>query len=163
MFNIEYLFCYNDAYMQRIGVSVLKDLYMLWKPVFPYLTRYIKEIYKKHGGEIIEVGPFCGSIFSLKTEGIGNRHTIATFPSGMGRFYRQEALTSGFDEEFMIVESDDSFSCFRDEGFDLIIFRGALFFPDLFNVDYMNIYRMLKTGGIGIIGGGFGKYTPRKK
>jgi hypothetical protein len=47
-----------------------------------------------------------------------------------------------------------------DDSVDLAIFRGALFFPSLFRVDFEAIYRVLRTGGIAFVGGGFGKHTP---
>ena len=35
-----------------------------------------------------------------------------------------------------------------------------MFFPSLFRTDLSVIYRVLKPGGVGFVGGGFGKYTP---
>lgn len=43
---------------------------------------------------------------------------------------------------------------------DLVVFRGGLFFPSLFQVDYFGIHRVLRPNGLALIGGGFGKYTP---
>ncbi|MCX8023058.1 MAG: hypothetical protein N2745_09840 [Syntrophorhabdaceae bacterium] len=143
-----------------MDISLLKSLYELWKPVFPHLSLYIKEVYGRGGGDIIEVGPFCGTIFSLKASGTGETHTLATFPKGMGRFFKDEIETFGFDGRIRILECDDAFSCFKEHKFDLIIYRGALFFPDFFKVDYNGIFRMLKKGGVALVGGGFGKYTP---
>ncbi|HQE81279.1 MAG TPA: hypothetical protein PK444_11315 [Syntrophorhabdaceae bacterium] len=147
--------------MDMVDTSILKELYFLWRPVFPYLVSFIKEIYKREHGDIMEAGPFCGPLFSLKSERIGDRHVIATFPRGMGKFYRDEAIAKGHND-ILVVESTDTFSCFKDSCFDLIIFRGGLFFPELFHVDYWRIYSLLKKGGIGLIGGGFGMYTPKE-
>ena len=47
-----------------------------------------------------------------------------------------------------------------DNSIDLLIFRGALFFPSLFTIDYRAIERVLKPSGTAFVGGGFGKYTP---
>jgi hypothetical protein len=47
-----------------------------------------------------------------------------------------------------------------DESVDLAIFRGALFFPNLFRVDFGAIYRTMRMAGIAFVGRGFGKYTP---
>ncbi len=43
---------------------------------------------------------------------------------------------------------------------DLAIFRGAFFFPSLFEVNFSAIFRVLRRDGIAFIGGGFGKFTP---
>ncbi|HUJ90274.1 MAG TPA: hypothetical protein VLX12_08770, partial [Syntrophorhabdales bacterium] len=48
----------------------------------------------------------------------------------------------------------------EDETVDLAVFRGAFFFPALFNADLGAVYRVLKPGGLAFAGGGFGKYTP---
>jgi hypothetical protein len=45
---------------------------------------------------------------------------------------------------------------------DLAIFRGAFFFPSLFQVNWAAIHRVLKPNGIALVGGGFGKFTPRE-
>jgi len=47
-----------------------------------------------------------------------------------------------------------------DNSVDLLVFRGALFFPSFFTIDYQAILRVLKPGGTMFAGGGFGKYTP---
>jgi hypothetical protein len=43
---------------------------------------------------------------------------------------------------------------------DLLIFRGAFFFPSLFQVHWPAIHRVLKPNGVALVGGGFGKFTP---
>ncbi|MGD0235902.1 MAG: hypothetical protein ABSC55_15370, partial [Syntrophorhabdales bacterium] len=55
---------------------------------------------------------------------------------------------------------DPSLSDIEEETVDLAIFRGAFFFPSLFNADLGAVYRVLKPGGLALVGGGFGKYTP---
>jgi hypothetical protein len=64
------------------------------------------------------------------------------------------------EDRVRIIESDSSLSNVGEGSVDLTIFRGALFFPRLFQVDFSAIYRTLSTKGIAFIGGGFGKYTP---
>lgn len=64
------------------------------------------------------------------------------------------------EDRVRIIESDSSLIGIADESVDLVIFRGAFFFPTLFQVDFGTIYRTLRTGGIAFVGGGFGKYTP---
>ncbi|MCX7966455.1 MAG: class I SAM-dependent methyltransferase [Syntrophorhabdaceae bacterium] len=140
--------------------SVFKELYTLWKPVFPFFVHYIKELYRRKDGVIIEIGPFCGSIFSLAQDGIGDELIITTFPKGMGSFYRQEAVVLGLKDKCTVIESTETLSCFKNNTFDLVIFRGAFFFPHLFRLDFYTIYSLLKKGGIALMGGGFGKYTP---
>jgi len=58
------------------------------------------------------------------------------------------------------METNPSLVGLEEDRFDLVIFRGALFFPTLFQVDFSAIYRILRMGGTALLGGGFGKYTP---
>ena len=66
----------------------------------------------------------------------------------------------GQSDTITIVGTGPDLAGFDDDSVDLLIFRGALFFPALFTIDYRAIYRVLATGGCAFIGGGFGKYTP---
>jgi SAM-dependent methyltransferase len=85
---------------------------------------------------------------------------IAAFPEGMGNFFRQEEEKQNLAERVEIIETAPSLVGLEEDYFDLAIFRGALFFPNLFQVDFSAIYRILKKGGMALLGGGFGKFTP---
>jgi hypothetical protein len=106
------------------------------------------------------MGPFSGLIFTLAQKNIGNTYSIAAFPQEMIPLYRQEAGKLGLEERVRIIDSDSSLIGIADGSVDLAIFRGALFFPTLFQVDFGAIYRTLRMGGIAFVGGGFGKHTP---
>jgi hypothetical protein len=148
--------------MKAADLAPIKELYDLWNPVYPHLTRHIGEIYNRRDGHILEAGPFCGAVFSMQAQGIGDSFSVAAFPPGMGDFFREEAEQLKLDNVIRVVESDASLTGFADRSIDLLIFRGALFFPSLFRVDFSAIYRILKEEGIAMVGGGFGKYTPGK-
>jgi hypothetical protein len=124
------------------------------------LARHIFELYGRRDGTIVEIGPFCGVLFSLLKEKIGHSFSIAAFPKGMGDFFRQEAERQHWAERIEIMETEATLVGLEEDHFDLAIFRGALFFPNLFQVDFSAIYRILKKGGMALLGGGFGKLTP---
>lgn len=140
--------------------TLIEELNLLWEPVRPYLARQIEELYKRRDGHILEVGPFSGLIFELVRINIGRSFSIAAFPQATIPLYRSEAREQGLEDRVRIIESDSSLSNIDEGNVDLAIFRGALFFPRLFQVDFRAICRTLSTEGIAFIGGGFGKYTP---
>ena len=140
--------------------TLIEDLNLLWEPVRPYLLRQVEELYGRRDGNILEIGPFSGLIFALAEKNVGRRFSIAAFPAETIPLFRQEARKHGLQDRVRIVESDSSLTGIPESTVDLTIFRGALFFPGLFPVDFGAIYRTLSTGGIAFIGGGFGKYTP---
>ena len=143
-----------------MSLELIKEIDELWEPVYPYLARYIMELYGRREGEVLEIGPFCGVIFSLIKEEVGNRFVIASFPPGMGGFFLEQAKKAGVTDKIEVVETDPGLGDIEEKTVDLAIFRGAFFFPELFNADLGAIYRVLKPGGLAFVGGGFGKYTP---
>jgi SAM-dependent methyltransferase len=140
--------------------TLFKELNRLWEPIRPFLTRQIQELYGRQDGNILEIGPFSGLIFALAQKKVGQSFSIAAFPQGAIRMYREEARKHGLEDRVRIIESDSSLLGIADDTVDLAIFRGALFFPTLFRVDLEAIHRALRTGGIAFVGGGFGMYTP---
>ncbi len=140
--------------------TLIEDLNLLWEPVRPYLVRQIEEVYGRCDGRILEIGPFSGLIFALAQKNIGRSFMIAAFPQAGVRSCREEARKLGLEDRVSIIESDSALTGIVNDSVDLAIFRGALFFPALFRVDFGAIYRTLGTGGIAFAGGGFGRYTP---
>ena len=145
--------------MNPDSLAAIKELYFLWDPVYPFLSKHFGEIYGRRDGMVIEIGPFCGSVFELVKGRTGDSFLIATFPPGLGEFFREEAKKHG-GGKVDVIESTPSLAGVPKNRFDLAVFRGALFFPALFEVDFLAIHRVLRPGGIAIVGGGFGKFTP---
>jgi hypothetical protein len=140
--------------------TLIEELNFLWEPIWPYLARQIEEVYRRRDGHVLEMGPFSGLIFELARINIGRSFSIAGFPQAVIPLYQSEAQKHGLQDRIRIIESDSSLGNIGEVSVDLAIFRGALFFPSLFQVNFSAIYRTLSTQGIAFIGGGFGKYTP---
>ncbi len=140
--------------------TLIEELNLLWEPIRPFLARQIEELYGRRDGHILEIGPFSGLIFTLAQKNVGQSFSIAAFPQTTIPLYRQETRKHGLEDRVGIIESDSSLINIADDSIDLAIFRGALFFPVLFQVDFGAIYRTLRKGGIAFVGGGFGKHTP---
>jgi hypothetical protein len=146
--------------MNSVRLKLIQEIDQLWNPIYPYLARQISELYGRKDGDIVEIGPFCGVIFSLLKEKVGYTFRIAAFPEGMGNFFRKEAEKQNLAERVVIIETDPSLVGLEEDHWDLAIFRGAFFFPSLFQVDFSALYAILRRGGIALLGGGFGKFTP---
>jgi hypothetical protein len=139
---------------------LIEELNLLWEPVRPFLAKQVEQLYGRRDGHLLEIGPFSGLIFSLAQKNVGRTFSIAAFPRATVPLYQREVRKLGLEERVRIIESDSSLINIADGSVDFAIFRGALFFPTLFHVDFGAIYRTLSTSGIAFVGGGFGKYTP---
>ena len=142
------------------NLTLIQEIDLLWEPVYPYLAQQIAELYGQRDGNILEIGPFCGLLFSLERMKIGRAFLIATFPTSMGSFFQKERERRNAGGKIEVIETDPSLKDLDEERFDLVIFRGAFFFPSLFQVDFSAIDRVLSKNGMAFVGGGFGKYTP---
>jgi hypothetical protein len=141
-------------------LSMIREINKLWEPVYPYLAKHIQEIYGRKDGVILEIGPFCGVILALMAQGVGSEFIIGAFPPGLEAFFHDYVKKKGLAKEINVIETDQSLTGIKENSIDLVIFRGALFFPSLFQVDYRAVNRVMKAGGVAMIGGGFGKLTP---
>lgn len=143
-----------------VMISRIAEINSLWEPVYPHLARHVAEVYGRREGSVLEAGPFCGVIYDLARQKVGDFFCIASFPSDMDDFYRFETRKRQMEDTVDVIGSTPSLDGIEDRSVDLVVFRGALFFPELFRVDYKAIVRVLREGGVAFIGGGFGKYTP---
>lgn len=140
--------------------GLIAEINRLWEPVYPYLVQHIEEVYSRSDGNVLEIGPFCGVIFEMARESVGTSFGIASFPAKMSDYYAAETAAHAMAGRISIIKTDPALSGIADNSIDLVVFRGALFFPALFRVDYKAIERVLVENGVAFVGGGFGKYTP---
>lgn len=142
--------------------SLVREINLLWEPVYPYLARHIAEVYGRTDGTVLEAGPFCGVIYDLARQRIGTSFRIASFPASMEAFYAGEIKKRDMTGMIDTVMTTPALTGVDDASIDLLVFRGALFFPSFFTIDYQAILRVLKPDGTMFAGGGFGKYTPNE-
>ena len=146
--------------MNSKNLKLIQEINSLWKPVYPHLARQIGDLYGRRDGKVLEAGPFCGVLFALREMEIGDSFRMAVFPPEMGGFFQEEIKKHEYGKRVGMTETDPYLKGIPDCDADLFIFRGAFFFPSLFQVHFREIDRILNPGGMAFIGGGFGKYTP---
>jgi hypothetical protein len=138
----------------------LLELNRLWEPIRPYLAGQVGETYGRQDGNVLEIGPFSGLALTLARMKIGHDFVIAAFPRETAVACRDAARTEGLEGSVRVIESDENLARVPERAFDLVVFRGALFFPSFFKSDFRLIYERLSDGGVAMVGGGFGAYTP---
>lgn len=152
---------YAGVFEHSMDLQLFIELYRLWEPVYPHLAEDIGGMYGRADGNVLEMGPFCGAIFALEKNGTGTSFSLGAFPGGMDQFFRGEVKRLGRDGKVTVMATDPALKGIGNDSFDLIVFRGALFFPGIFRTDFRAIYRVLRKGGLAVVGGGFGRPTPQ--
>lgn len=140
-------------------IETIKDINSLWEPVFPHLAEFVAGVFGSRQGNVAEIGPFCGVIYELSRKRIGDNFFLLSFPPGMENVYKDELKRQRLTN-VRILLTNPSFENIKGDYFDFVFFRGAFFFPSIFRADLFNIMRILKKGGLALVGGGFGKKTP---
>jgi hypothetical protein len=140
--------------------NLIVGLNRLWKPVRPYLARQVGELFGRHDGSVLEIGPFSGLAFELADRGMGTTFRMTVFPDEVVEPLEEEARELGMEELVTVTVGDEGLCGIAADAFDLIVFRGAFFFPSFFVPDLQAIYRSLSQGGVALLGGGFGCHTP---
>lgn len=134
-------------------------LNQLWHKIFPYLSRYIKDLYGKDHGCILEYGIFSGGI-SIELAKLSKDYDI--FISGLEsealKAYTRNWITASIPAANITIKG--SLFDLEDAQFDLIICRGFFFYLDNEEI-FPDILRLLKPGGVAILGGGYGDHTPQ--
>ncbi len=143
-----------------MDLQVIRKINRLWEGVYPYLSRYIMDLYGHQEGDVLELGPFSGGIakglLSLSPEW---KVVVAGEPPDLFAPLQEEIDKAHHTQKMMIKPSPLSLLVFLDQSFDLVIFRGAFFF--LTPAILREVYRVLRPGGFAILGGGYGPYTPQ--
>ena len=146
-----------------MDINDLKRVNNLWRKIYPYLASQIMDDYRRDSGVVLELGSFSGGI-SLELVRLHPKLniTIADESPAVVEYLRQEISTSGLSQKIEVKKTDLNRLAFDDSQFDLVIFRGAVFFLKEKESLLQEVFRVLKDGGMAFIGGGFGKGTPQE-
>lgn len=144
-----------------MDINDIKRVNDLWQQVYPYLTDHVMEYFHRESGKVLELGPFSGGIsIELAKRFPGLDITIATAEFDIIRSLQEGILRSGLERRIQAVRTDLDNICFSSGSFDLVVWRGAFFFIKNHPNRLSEVFRVLAKGGIGFIGGGYGKGTP---
>ena len=134
------------------------SLNKLWNKIFPYLAVYLKDIYGREEGEILEFGVFSGGVsIELLKLSVGYRAFISGLESKeLMEYVKGWAEKEGVGERIEIM---NGFGKLGEKRFDLVICRGFFFYLEDEGV-LKKISEILKPEGMAILGGGYGARTP---
>lgn len=142
----------------------LKDIVAvneLFAPIYPYVARQVAQEYGRAAGVGLEMGPFAGGL-SIELARLCPQLGLTMgddFP-GLLPHFREKLEESGLGGRVQVREMDKCNLPFQDRTFDLVVFRGALFFWEESARILTEMHRVLTLGGLAMAGGGFGAETP---
>jgi ubiquinone/menaquinone biosynthesis C-methylase UbiE len=143
-----------------MDLQALIDVNKLWYKIYPYTAEHALSVYGKKSGKVLEMGVFSGGISKYLADTYKDfDQTIVTDDPAYTDAVASWLKSEGIDKVKTFTAPLDS-TPFNSDMFDLVILRGAFFFirenPSILS----EIYRILKPGGTGFVGGGFGKGVP---
>ncbi len=139
--------------------DLIVEINRLWEPVYPHMAGYVMEASGIDRGILLDLGPFAGGIaVALLSRAPGLRAVVRDPSPRVLGWARELAQGAGVADRLELrcapVEIPDE----ADASWDLVTVRGAFFFltPGLL----AHVGRVLRPGGFGWVGGGYGPLTP---
>ena len=128
-----------------------------FQPFYPYAAAEIHAEYGSDAGDVLEIGPYGpGVALALAARCSGMRFTCGDDAQALNDYLVETIAAAGMSARVRVEPLDKYDLPFEAASFDLVIFRGGLFFWDGQERIVAEMDRVLKPGGMGAHGGGFG-------
>jgi len=149
---------YNPDYMSAQQFDeIARDLL---KPVYPLLAQQILNDYRIIVGKFLDAGGGAGYLAIELVQRSGLAGTVLDVDPEAIELARRNVEQVSLSDKIDCVVADAANMPFADNSFELVVSRGSFPFWDDKVGGFKEVYRVLKPGGIGFIGGGFGRYLP---
>ena len=144
-----------------MGFELEQEVNDHFAPFYPYVADEVLAEYGSASGRVLEVGPYGPGVSIALARKCPEMSFVCGDESGEALAYirkcvRGEKLTRRVE----ILNIDKDSLLFDSDTFDLVIFRGGLFFWEGQERILSEMNRVLKPGGLGAHGGGFGAGAP---
>lgn len=138
-----------------------KSSYNALLPIYPLLAQQFVDDYGLESGICLDIGTGNGYIGSEIAKISNMDIYYIDIKAEALDFARRSAQEADIDNEVFFVAADVCQGLpFPDEFADFIISRGSLWFWEDKAKGLAEVYRLLKVGGIALVGGGLGRYIP---
>lgn len=149
---------YNPGYMSAAQFDEIART--LLAPVYPALAQQILLDYAITFGDCLDVGGGGGYLAIELAQRSGLRVTVLDIDPEAIELAKRRVAAAELEDRIDTVVADASKMPFPDDSFELVISRGSFPFWEDKVGGFREVYRVLKPGGIGFIGGGFGQMLP---
>ena len=128
-----------------------------FEPFYPYAAAEIHAEYGRATGDVLEIGPYGpGVVLALAARCPGMRLTCGDDTDRLNDYLAETVAEAGMSARVRVEPIDKYSLPFEAASFDLVVFRGGLFFWEEQERIVAEMNRVLKPGGMGAHGGGFG-------
>lgn len=141
--------------------DLIEQINTLWLPVYPFMAEHALAASGARSGKVLDLGPFAGGIaVGILARSAGFHAKVVDESERVLRSAAEWAAGKGCSSRLTVqrarVETIDE----PDGSVDLVTVRGAFFF--LTPLLLREVKRVLRPGGFGWVGGGYGPLTPRE-
>jgi len=139
----------------------VKRINQLFTEFYPYLARQIANVYGREDGLALEIGPY-GPGISIELARLcpGLKVIVGDSLAEVLSYLEERVAEASLGERVEVRELDKYNLPFAAATFDLVVFRGGLFFWEAQAQILKEIYRVLEPDGVAVVGGGFGAEAP---
>lgn len=150
----------NEARVRRVIDAMLWDLFREGYIVYPQIAEEFIEEYGIEDGVCLDIGTGPGYL-GIEIGKISNLkvYLIDVDPGALEKC-RENSKEAEVEDQVIPVKMDVKNLEFSDNFADFVVSRGSIWFWDDRVQGLKEIYRVLKTGGVALVGGGFGKKLP---
>lgn len=135
----------------------------IYSPTYPFIASQITEKFGIKKGICIDVGTGPAPLAIAIAKITALKIYAMDISNKMFQIAEQNIASECFEDMIIPIKGDVSNMPFEDDFAELIISRGSMFFWKDLTSAFREIYRVLKPGGAGYIGGGFGSASLKKK
>ena len=139
--------------------GVIEEINTLWLPIYPHMAEHLLAASGAAGGRFLDLGPFAGGL-ALNILWKSERFLVSVIDEAESvlRWVEERAAEGGYVSRLTTRRRPLEPIPEPDAAFDLVAVRGAFFFLTPFLL--REVRRVLRPGGFGWVGGGYGPATP---